>query len=99
STSDSTVIQPGFVIERGHGIGGLAWATGRPIRTEDFGTDPRFRDDRYRSIAVADGIVSCMTAPIMTPGAVVGVLYANNFTRRPVTVFAEAARRELAHHP
>src|SRR5205809_1223021 len=34
STSDSTVMRPGFVIERGQGIGGLAWATGRPIRTE-----------------------------------------------------------------
>ena len=89
---------PGFVIERGQGIGGLAWATGRPIRTEDFGGDPRFRDDRYRAIAVADGIVSCMTAPIMTPGAVVGVLYANNFTRRPFTVSDEAALVTLAHH-
>src|SRR5262249_56288293 len=55
STSDSTVIQPGFVIERGHGIGGLAWATGRPLRTEDFGAHPRVRDDRYRSLARADG--------------------------------------------
>src|SRR5262249_30993141 len=98
STSESTVMPPGFVIERGQGIGGLAWATGRPIRTEDFGVDPRFRDDRYRAIAVADGIVSCMTAPIMTPGAVVGVLYANNFTRRPFTVSDEAALVTLAHH-
>src|SRR3989475_244605 len=90
STSDSTVMRPGFVIERGQGIGGLAWATGRPIRTEDFEADPRFRDDRYRPIATADGIVSCMTAPILTPGAVVGVIYANNCTRRPFTVSDEA---------
>ena len=98
STSDSTVMRPGFVIERGQGIGGLAWATGRPIRTEDFEADPRFRDDRYRPIATADGIVSCMTAPILTPGAVVGVIYANNCTRRPFTVSDEAALVTLAHH-
>jgi signal transduction histidine kinase/ActR/RegA family two-component response regulator len=34
----------------------------------------------------------------MTPGAVVGVLYANNFTRRPFTVSDEAALVTLAHH-
>src|SRR5437870_1425203 len=98
STAESSVMPPGFVIERGHGIGGLAWATGHAIRTEDFGADPRFRDDRYRPIAVADGIVSCVTVPIMTPGAVVGVVYANNFTRRPFTASDEAALVTLAHH-
>ena len=98
STAESSVMPPGFVIERGHGIGGLAWATGHAIRTEDFGADPRFRDDRYRPIAVADGIVSCVTVPIMTPGAVVGVIYANNFTRRPFTASDEAALVTLAHH-
>src|SRR2546427_633958 len=95
STSDSTVMRPGFVIERGQGIGGLAWATGRPIRTEDFEADPRFRDDRYRPIATADGIVSCMTAPILTPGAVVGVIYANNCTRAREIIARQNA--QLAH--
>jgi GAF domain-containing protein len=46
STTDSTAMPSGFVIERGHGLGGLTWATGVPVRTDDFAADPRFRDDR-----------------------------------------------------
>jgi signal transduction histidine kinase/ActR/RegA family two-component response regulator len=98
STNASTAMPPGFVIERGHGIGGLAWATGRPVRTDDFTTDPHFRADRYLPIAQADGLVSCMGVPIATAGAVVGVIYANNFTRRPFTAADEAALVTLADH-
>ena len=74
-----------------HGIGGLALATGRPVRTDDFLADPRFRADRYISMARMDGIISCMAVPIVTADGVVGVLYANNFTPRPFSALDEAA--------
>jgi signal transduction histidine kinase len=98
STSPSTAMPAGFVIERGRGIGGLAWATGRPVRTEDIAADPRFRHDRYLPIAQADGIVSCMAVPIVSAGAVVGVVYANNTTRRPFSSDDEEALATLADH-
>ena len=98
STTDSTAMPPGFVIERGHGLGGLVWDTGVPVRTDDFGADPRFRDDRYLPIANADGIVSCMAVPIVTAGAVAGVIYANNRAWRPFTASDEAALVTLANH-
>ncbi|HSE03204.1 MAG TPA: ATP-binding protein [Methylomirabilota bacterium] len=98
STVFASLMPPGFEIAKGHGVGGLAWATGRPVRTADFPNDPRFRDSPYLPIAQGDGIVSCMTVPIISSGAVVGVIYANNFTLRPFTDADEAALVTLADH-
>ena len=98
STQTPTAMEPGFAIERGMGIGGLAWDAGEPIRTDDIRADPRFRGDRYLPVAQADGIVSCMAVPIVTAGTVVGVIYANNFARRPFTAGDEALVVTLAHH-
>jgi signal transduction histidine kinase/ActR/RegA family two-component response regulator len=98
STVFSSVMAPGFEIARGEGVGGLAWATGQPVRTDDFRADPRFQDSPYVPIAEADAIVSSMTVPIITAGAVVGVIYANNFTRRPFTDSDQAALVTLADH-
>jgi signal transduction histidine kinase/ActR/RegA family two-component response regulator len=98
STQVATAMNAGFAIERGKGIGGLAWDAGEPIRTDDIRADPRFRGDRYLPIAEADGIVSCMAVPIVTSGTVVGVIYANNFARRPFTAGDEALLVTLAHH-
>jgi signal transduction histidine kinase len=98
STHASTAMPAGFAIERGHGIGGLAWATGRPVRSDDFITDSRFATDPYLPIARRDAIVACMAVPIATAGAVVGVIYANNFTARPFTTSDEALLVTLANH-
>ena len=98
STAFSTAMPTGFEIERGHGMGGLAWATGKPVRTDDFINDPRFRDSRYLPIAQADHIASCLTVPITTADAVVGVIYANQSIRRPFSDADEAALVTLADH-
>jgi signal transduction histidine kinase len=98
STHAATTMPAGFVIERGHGIGGLAWATGRPVRSDDFATDPRFATDPYLPIARRDAIVACMAVPIATAGAVVGVIYANNVTAHPFTASDEALLVTLADH-
>ena len=98
STDVSSAMPPGFVIEPGHGIGGVAWQTGRPARTDDFAADPRFREDRYLPIVRADGIVSAMAVPVVTAGTVVGIIYANRLSRRPFTAADEAALMTLADH-
>ena len=98
STVFSSLMPQGFEITKGEGIGGLAWATSRPVRTDDFRTDSRFRDSPYLPIAQGDGIVSCLTVPIVSSGAVVGVIYANNFTLRPFTDGEQAALVTLADH-
>jgi signal transduction histidine kinase len=98
STEASTAMPAQFAIERGHGLGGRAWASGRPIRSDDIATDPRFAADDHLPIARADGIVSCMAVPITSADTVVGVIYANNFTRRPFTAVDEASLMTLADH-
>jgi signal transduction histidine kinase/CheY-like chemotaxis protein len=98
SSSDSTAMSPGFVIERGRGLGGLAWARAQPVRSDDVAVDPRFRDDPYLAIAQADGIVACMAVPIMSAGSVVGVIYANRLTREPFSAADEQALVTLADH-
>jgi signal transduction histidine kinase/ActR/RegA family two-component response regulator len=98
STQPSTAMPPQFAIERGHGIGGRAWASGRPIRSDDIATDARFAADDHLPIARADGIVACMAVPITSADTVVGVIYANNFTARPFTALDEAALMTLADH-
>jgi signal transduction histidine kinase len=97
STHASAAMPTGFTTTRGHGIGGLAWATGRPVRTDDIAADERFGATRV-PVAQADGIVSCMAVPIASAGSVVGVIYANNFTRRPFTAADEAVVVTLADH-
>ena len=98
STTFSTAMPSGFEIQRGHGVGGLAWATGKPVRTDDFRTDPRFRDSIYMPIVEADRIRSCLTVPITTNRAVVGVIYANQSTVRPFSDADETALVTLADH-
>jgi signal transduction histidine kinase/ActR/RegA family two-component response regulator len=98
STHASTAMPAGFATTRGHGIGGLAWATGRPVRSDDVAADERFGPTGYLPVARADGIVSCMAVPILSAGVVVGVIYANNFTRRPFTAGDEAVVATLADH-
>jgi len=98
STQASTTMPAHFAIERGHGIGGKAWARGHPLRSDDIATDPRFAEDDQLPIARADGIVACMAVPITSDDTVVGVIYANNLTPRPFTAGDEAALMTLADH-
>jgi signal transduction histidine kinase len=98
STDTTTTMPAGFVIEAGHGIGGVACATGQPVRTDDYGADPRFRTNPDVPLVRADGIVSCMAVPIATGPVVAGVIYVNNFSRRPFTAADEGALVTLADH-
>jgi signal transduction histidine kinase/CheY-like chemotaxis protein len=98
STVFSTAMPSGFEVQRGHGMGGLTWETGKPLRTDDFPSDPRFRDSIYMPIVRADQIRSCLTVPIATASGVVGVIYANQLTVRPFSEADEAALVTLADH-
>jgi PAS domain S-box-containing protein len=92
-----TVMAPGFAIGYGVGIGGLAWAQDAVVRSADFATDGRFGPD-YLSIVLADGIVSCMVAPIRIERRVEGLIYANNLSYRPFTDEDERILVTLADH-
>src|SRR3989442_7618933 len=66
STAESSVMPPGFVIERGHGIGGPARATRHAIRPEDFRAGPRLPGARDPPPAVPDGLRSGGAGSAMT---------------------------------
>ena len=93
----ATVMPPGFVIGHGIGLGGLAWAQDTVVRSADVATDRRFGPD-YLSIVLADGIVSCMAAPIRIDSRVEGLIYANNLSYRPFTDEDERILVTLADH-
>jgi signal transduction histidine kinase/ActR/RegA family two-component response regulator len=98
STVFPSLMPRGFEIAKGQGVGGLAWATGRPVRADDVRCDPRFQDGPSGPSAQDDGIVSCLTVPIMSSETVVGVIDANNFTLRPFTDGEQVALVTLADH-
>ena len=92
-----TVMAPGFEIGHGMGIGGLAWAQGAVVRSADAATDERVGPD-YLSIVLADGIVSCMAAPIRLDGGVEGLIYVNTLSYRPFSYEDERLLTALADH-
>jgi len=82
-------------IERGHGVSGTVWSTGRSLRVRDRETDARFRgDDRVR----AEGLRGILAVPIRSGGTVGGVLVAASRTPRLFTDAEERALARVAEH-
>jgi PAS domain S-box-containing protein len=84
-------------IERGRGIGGRVMETGRPFRTDDYRTDPRF-DKTYAELAVQAGIVTALVVPIRIDAVIGGLLYVTNRVARPFTDRDEGVLLSLADH-
>ena len=87
----------GFQIAPGQGLGGQVLRTGRPWRTADYATDPRFSKE-YLARARAAGHLAVLAVPIRMAARVEGVLYASNPTSRPFTDRDEAILVRLAAH-
>jgi len=84
-------------VEPGKGLGGIALATGRPARTDDYLEDPRLSQD-YAEIVRRKGIVSQLVVPIRVGQRVDGLVYVGNQTRRPFSDADEATLVRLADH-
>jgi PAS domain S-box-containing protein len=89
--------QPVRKIERGRGIGGRVMETGRPFRTDNYRTDPRFTKD-YSDPAGEAGTVTALVAPIRADGRVGGLLYVTNLGPRPFTDGHESVLLGLSDH-
>ena len=89
---------PASQIERGKGIGGLAWDAGEPIRTDDIRADPRFRETATCPSPMPTAARLVHGGADRDGGDGGGVIYANNFARRPFTAGDEALLVTLAHH-
>jgi PAS domain S-box-containing protein len=89
--------QPVRRIERGRGVGGRVMETGRPFRTDDYRTDPRFTKD-YVDPAGEAGTVAALVVPVRIDGRVGGLLYVTNRTARPFSDRDESVLLGLADH-
>jgi PAS domain S-box-containing protein len=82
-------------IERGQGVAGTVWATGRPMRLEDRQAEPRFTlDESLR----AEGLRGMLAVPIRTGGTVSGVLVVAARASRRFTDAEERALGRVAEH-
>jgi len=84
-----------LTIEPGKGIGGQVLLTGRPIRSDDYLSDPAFGKE-YAAAFRKDAPVALMVVPIRADERVVGVLYVSNRSRRPFTDRDETILLRLA---
>jgi len=82
-------------IERGRGVAGTVWASGRPLRTADRLDDRRFHlDDAVR----AEGLRGMLGVPIRSGGTVGGVLLVASRSARRFTDAEERALSRVAEH-
>jgi signal transduction histidine kinase len=87
----------GLRIEKGRGLGGLAWALRRPIRTDNQLEDPRLTRD-YDAIVRAGKLVAVVASPISIGDEVEGLLYVGKLLPRTFTEHDEAVLAGLALH-
>lgn len=82
-------------ISLGQGLGGMARALGRPVRSLDYA-----HDDRLRAAPVAEtaleGIVSAMAAPLVVDERIRGVIYVGNRYLCPFSETDESLLTEFA---
>jgi GAF domain-containing protein len=71
--------------------------TGRPWRTADYATDPRFSKE-YLPRARAEGPLAVLAVPILIGERVEGLLYASNQATQPFTDHDEDILVRLAAH-
>jgi PAS domain S-box-containing protein len=81
----------------GKGCGGIALATGRSSRTDDYANDPRF-SERRRAIVREAGLGPMLVVPIKSTGVVEGLIYVCRSSPGPFGERDEAVLLRLADH-
>jgi len=89
--------QPIRRIERGHGVGGRVMETGRPFRTDQYRTDPRFTKEHVDPAGEA-GVVAALVVPVRIDERVGGLLYVTNRAARPFSDRDESVLLGLSDH-
>ncbi len=81
----------------GDSLGGLVLASGCPVRTDDFATDPRISAE-YREIARREGLQTGLVVPIPGEDRVEGFLFVGRRVSRPFTERDEGTLARVADH-
>jgi PAS domain S-box-containing protein len=82
-------------IRRGQGLGGVAWATFRAVRSDDRRTDPRV-DAEALDMPGTSGVHATVVVPIVVGGLVEGLLYVANRSARVFDDHHEEVLQRLA---
>src|SRR5262249_40571303 len=82
-------------IERGRGLGGIAWTTGHAVRSDERQNDPRIQPG-VLDIAGAGDVRATIVVPIIIGGQVEGLLYVGNRSTRQFDAHAEEVLQQLA---
>jgi len=82
-------------VRPGRGVGGRAWLTRRPARTDRYVGDETIPAE-YRDVARQSGTEAIMAVPIVIAGRVEGLLYVGNRGPRGFTDADEAVAERLA---
>jgi PAS domain S-box-containing protein len=92
--ADSTTYAHGE-IERGKGFGGLAWVTGRAVRSDDRRVDPRLGAESLDMVG-ASSVRATIVVPIIIGGLVEGLLYVANHSSKVFDARHEEVLQRLA---
>jgi GAF domain-containing protein/CheY-like chemotaxis protein len=89
---------PGYTPAGGQGLAALVLKERRPMRSEDYLSDPRVvRTPPIEAWARAEGVVALIAAPVLDPsGEPIAILWAFNRTAAPFTPRHEATLASLA---
>ncbi|HWP33978.1 MAG TPA: GAF domain-containing protein, partial [Thermodesulfobacteriota bacterium] len=79
----------------GQGITGWVMTHGRPLRTDDYLSEPRISHD-FDDVTREEGIKAALSVPVVLQGQVVGVLGAQRRSDRPFTDEDERVLCQLA---
>ena len=82
-------------IQRGKGLGGLAWVTGRSVRSDDRRVDPRL-DSESLGVGGASDMRATIVVPMIIGGLVEGLLYVGNLSAEVFDAHHEAVLQRLA---
>ena len=82
-------------IVRGAGLGGLAWQTASPVRTDDRRADPRLAGAAAASQRPSD-LRAMIVVPMIIGGEVEGLLYVGNWSDKPFEPRHEGVLQRLA---
>jgi PAS domain S-box-containing protein len=84
-------------IERGTGLGGRVWQTGKAYRTDDHLHDPH-RHPGYEALVTEEGTRASLVVPVRVRGEVEGLIFLDNRSSRPFTDRDEDLVERFAGH-
>jgi len=87
-----------LVVRPGVGMGGAVLATGEPLSSANYASDPHIvHDPAYDEIVATEGLVSALTLPITLKGEIIGLLWVAHRTAKAFSGEDVDVLQRMAH--